>query len=134
MQIVLSANNLAEVFVMPHCPPGINIENGQTISDYDGLSNHLTMPGNLEPIKVSWEALYPCRRYKWITYGADTDPQAFVEFIQRWRAKKWPIRCTITDKGKTILNIAVLVESFSYSYDRVMDMNYSIGLTEYKFI
>lgn len=134
MQIVLSANNLAEVFVMPHCPPGINIENGQTVSDYDGLSNHLMMPGNLEPIKVSWEALYPCRRYSWITYGADTDPQAFVEFIQRWRAKKWPIRCTITNKGKTILNIAVLVESFSYSYDRVMDMNYSIGLTEYKFI
>lgn len=134
MQIVLSANNLAEVFVMPHCPPGINIENGQTIGDYDGLSNHLTMPGNLEPIKISWNALYPCRRYSWTAYGAGTDPQVFADFIHRWREKRWPLRCTITDSGKTILNMPVLVESFSYSYDRVMDMNYSITLTEYKFL
>lgn len=134
MLIVLSANNQQEVFVIPYCPPDVQIEAGQTVDDYDGLSFHLMMPGNLEPCKVSWSAIYPCRNYPFCEPSSETDPEAFVAFIRRWREKYYPIRIVITDDSKTILNMAALVESFSYSYTKVGNLNYSLSLVEYRFI
>lgn len=134
MLIVLSANNQQEVFVIPYCPPDVQIEEGQTIDNYDGLSFNLTMPGNLEPRKVSWSALYPCRKYPFCEPSSGTDPEAFVAFIRRWREKHYPIRIVITDGGKTILNMAALIDSFSHSYTKVGNLNYSLSLVEYQFI
>lgn len=134
MLIVLSANNLAEVFVMPYCPPDVPISEGQTVDDYNGLSFHLTMPGNLEPRKVSWSGFYPREKYSWCESDAGTDPEAFVAFIRKWRDKHWPIRVTITDEGRTILNMAVLIDSFSHSYTKMKHLEYSISLIEYQFI
>lgn len=134
MQIVLSANNRAEIFVMPYAPPDVSIDEGQAIENYDGLSFNLTMPGNLDPRKVSWSAIYPCRRQAFSAAGCGTDPAAFVEFIRKWRDKHWPIRVTITAGSATVLNMPCLVESFSHSYRKTGDMDYSLSLVEYQFI
>lgn len=134
MQIVLSANNNAEVFVMPYCPPDVQIDEGQAVENYDGLSFNLTMPGNLDPIKVSWSAIYPCQRYAFCEPSSGTDPEAFVAFIHRWREKHWPIRIVITNGSQTILNMAALIDSFSHSYTKVGHLNYSLSLIEYQFV
>lgn len=134
MTAVLSANNYEEVFVLPYLPPEWSWSEGQTIDTYDGLSRSITMPGNMEPQTFSWSALYPRQRYSFTAAKADTNPEAFVEFIRKWREKHYPLRLTITDGDKTLVYIPVLVDSFSHSYLKNRDLKYSISLVEYKFL
>lgn len=134
MYAILSANNNAEVYIIPYIPPELEITEEQAIDEYDGLSFCLTMPGNMKPRAVSWSALYPRNVHAFSTPGCGTDPEGFAAFLRKWREKHWPIRLVIMDDGNTILNMPVLVDSFSYSYTKSNDMDYSISLKEYQFI
>ena len=58
----------------------------------------------------------------------------YVEFFRRWREKLVPMRITITDTDREIINMAVLVDSFEWEMLRNGDISYSISLTEYTFI
>lgn len=60
---------------------------------------------------------------------------AYVDFFDRWRDKKVPFRLIVLDsKGAARLNMPVTVDSFDVTVRKNGDLEYSIAVTEYRFI
>ena len=80
-------------------------------------------------------ALLPVRRYFFMPSEASADGWAYVDFFDRWRDKKVPFRLIVLDsKGAARLNMPVTVDSFDVTVRRNGDLEYSIAVTEYRFI
>lgn len=63
------------------------------------------------------------------------DGWAYVDFFNRWRDKKVPFRLIVLDsKGSARLNMPVTIDSFDVSVRKSGDLEYSIAVTEYRFI
>ena len=84
---------------------------------------------------MEWTALLPVRRYFFMPSEASADGWAYVDFLSRWRDKKVPFRLIVLDsKGAARLNMPVTVDSFDVTVRKNGDLEYSIAVTEYKFI
>ena len=59
---------------------------------------------------------------------------AYVDFFRRWRQAHVPIRIVQTSGEREIVNMAVLVDDFSWSLTRTGDIAYSMTVSEYEFI
>lgn len=134
MDIVFSANNREQVMVLPVVPPDISIEVPQDNEDFDSIKGAIKLIGNMGLTKLSISSFFPVHNYKWLATGSTSDGWAYVKFFEKYRKEKLPFRCVITTKdGATRLNIACVVNSFSYSVDSVGDINYSLDIEEYRF-
>ena len=133
MDIFLSINNREQVLHLPIVPENIptleasnNNESFSTIGKSD-----LNLLGNKGLKSTAIETFWPNKEYPYAksrTYTGDE----FVEIIESWRGRKLPIRYVVTNKeGKEVINMAVSIESFSYSYDKAGDVQYSLGLKEF---
>lgn len=135
MDIVFSANNRSEVMILPIVPNDISIEQSQSNDTYAGLSMDLNIIGNLGLRTLELASIFPVnKKYKFIKANANTNGWDYVNFFNRWRGKKVPIRLVITDGSEERLNMACTVDSFSYSADRMGDIAYSLSLREYVFV
>ena len=103
-KIIFSVNNNEEVWTLPHCPPDFPIPQ-------------------------------PEQRYSFMPSEASADGWAYVDFLSRWRDKKVPFRLIVLDsKGAARLNMPVTVDSFDVTVRKNGDLEYSIAVTEYRFI
>lgn len=136
MDIVFSANNRQEVMIIPVVPNDIGVEHAQNNETYTGLSMDLNIIGNLGLRTLELSSIFPVNKnYKFLKANANTDGWAYVDFFNRWRAKKVPIRIVITKgNGEDWLNMACTVDGFSYSVDKAGDIVYSLSLREYVFV
>ena len=126
-KIIISVNNNEEVWTLPHCPPDFPIpQPEQHHETYEGLSRDYRRIGTLG---------LPVHRYPFMPSEASADGWAYVDFFDRWRDKKVPFRLIVLDsKGAARLNMPVTVDSFDVTVRRNGDLEYSIAVTEYKFI
>ncbi len=135
MDIVFSANNRAEVMIIPIVPNDISIEQSQSNDTYTGLSMDLNMIGNLGLRTLELSSIFPVNKnYKFIKANSNANGWDYVDFFNKWRGKKVPIRIVITDGAEERLNMACTVDNFSYSVDKAGDIAYSLSLREYVFV
>ncbi len=135
MEITFSANNREEIMVLPVMPNDIDIDRAQDNSTYDGLSFPLNMIGNLQLREFQIESIFPNKRYSWANPLASCNANDYIEFFEKWRGKRVPIRVVMTDKsGGEILNIPCTVDKFTYHYDRAGDVAYNMTVREYRFV
>ena len=135
-KIIISVNNNEEVWTLPHCPPDFPIpQPEQHHETYEGLSRDYRRIGTLGLRHMEWTALLPVRRYSFMPSEASADGWAYVDFLSRWRDKKVPFRLIVLDsKGAARLNMPVTVDSFDVTVRKNGDLEYSIAVTEYRFI
>lgn len=135
-KIIFSVNNNEEVWTLPHCPPDFPIpQPEQHHETYEGLSRDYRRIGTLSLRHMEWTALLPVHRYSFMPSEASADGWAYVDFFDRWRDKKVPFRLIVLDsKGAARLNMPVTVDSFDVTVRKNGDLEYSIAVTEYKFI
>ena len=134
VETVFSANNRQEVFVLPFTPTGLVFSEPQNNSVFDGLSRGRGCIGVMQPRTASFSSRFFKNKPSWCHPMATAQPMEYVEFFRRWREKLVPMRITITDTDREIVNMAVLVDSFEWEMLRNGDIAYSISLTEYTFI
>lgn len=134
VETVFSANNRQEVFVLPFTPPELNISKSQNNSVFDGLSRGRGVPGTLQPTIISFSSRFFKHKPSWAHPMATAQPMEYVDFFNRWWEKLVPIRLTVTDTDREILNMAVLIDNFEWQMHKTRDILYSISLKEYKFI
>jgi hypothetical protein len=136
LDIVFSANNGQEIFVMPVVPPDIPIN--QTIKNevFDSVNKgEFKLIGSKGLITISIDSFFPNKEYPFIKKGALSDGWQYVSFFERWIDLEAPIRIVITSKvGVEVKNLPVAIDSFNYSIDKVGDIQYSLELSEYKFM
>ena len=84
---------------------------------------------------MEWTAQHPVLRNSFMPPEASADGWAYGDFFDRWRDKKVPFRLIVLDsKGAARRNMPVTVDSFDVTVRRNGDLEYSIAVTEYKFI
>lgn len=136
-KVIFSVNNNEEVWTLPHVPADLEIPSpAQSNETYNGLSRDYRRIGTMELISMSWKGLLPVgRRYAFMPAEASEDGWAYKDFFDRWRDRKVPFRLIILDSGGVArLNIPVTVDDFSVTVRRSGDLNYSVSVTEYRFI
>jgi len=133
MNIVLSANNNADVYILPVVPNGLDIDEPQTTEILKGLDHDIKVIGNVGLDKLSINSFFPVdKKYTFIATGAESNGLKYVEFIQNCKKNKIPMRVVITNKNKyTIKNKLFSIEDFKYHSDNVGDIVYQLDLEEY---
>ncbi|QEK12576.1 phage portal protein [Crassaminicella thermophila] len=136
MNIVVSANNNKEIFVLPVVPTDIEIHIPQNNEEFQTInSGTLNLIGDVGLRTLSISSIFPTHQYKWLKAGSNSNGWEYVEFLNRWRKAKVPIRIVITRKdGSEVLNMACTIESFIYGLTRNEDIRYTLDLKEYKFV
>ena len=136
MDIVFSANNGQEIFVMPIVPPDIPIIQAVKSEVFDSVNRgEFKLIGSKGLVMISIDSFFPNKEYPFIKKGSLSDGWQYVSFFERWMDLEAPIRIIITTKaGVEVKNLAVAIEYFNYSIDKIGDIQYSLELSEYKFM
>ncbi len=135
MDIIFSANNNEEVMVFPVVPPDIGPEIAQENEDFESVAGRMKLIGNMGLKTLQIESFWPVNKnYSWVRSGSEPNGWRYVEFFEKWRSKKVPLRVIITtDNGATRLNMACLVNNLKWSVDKAGDIRYSLDIEEYRF-
>lgn len=136
MNIILSVNNAEIIKTLPVVPPDISIDEATNIETFQTMnSGELILLGEEGLRSLSIDSIFPNHNYPWLKSGSSYDGWTYVDFIKKYKKEKRPMRIVITSKfKKEVLNMPVVVESFSYSLDQTGDIRYSIQFKEYKFV
>ena len=135
MNIVVSANNNEEIMVFPIIPRDIPLKNPQENEEFKTVNNGtLNLIGDLGLRSLSISSMFPKEKRSWAKAGSVEGIQ-YVTFFNKWRGKQVPIRLIITlSDGSELVNMAVTVDNFDYSFGKQEDITYSLDMKEYRFI
>lgn len=133
--IAFSANNQEEIVVLPVTPPGITIEQPQANDTYKGLMMDLNIIGNVGLRTIEISSFFPVAQLPFMPAASVADPQIYLQFFEKWRRKKRPIRIVWTKNDRTErLNMPCTVDEFSYAVKKNGDVEYTMTLREYQFV
>lgn len=137
MNITVSANNNEEILVLPIVPPSIELNNPSKNEEFDTINNgalNLIGDEGLRSFNIASNfLLYDAR---WRKKGSLADGWKYVEFFNKWKKARVPIRVIYTDSNnKEIFNLAATIENFNYSVNKSEKLiAYSLDLKEYRFV
>lgn len=136
MDIIVSANNNEEVLVLPIVPPNISISIPQDHEDFDSIQGKIKLIGPMGLRTLTLESFFPVNKnYSFIRPGSEKDGWQYVNFFEKWRAKRVPMRIIITSKDDhKRLNMPFVVNDFSWAIDRIGDIKYTLTIEEYRFV
>ncbi len=123
--------------VLPHVPPDFPLPEPEQHNEvYEGLSMDYARIGTLGLRHLSWSSIFPVgHRYPFMPAEATSDGWAYVAFFSRGRERKIPFRMMVLDSGGVCrLNMPCTVDSLDIAVRRNGDLNYSIAVTEYRFV
>lgn len=131
MDIVISANNRAEVIVLPIVPENIEIafpHNNEVFSTIGAGDILLIGKDGLRAFTIS--SFIPNKEYPFAKSKV-LAPQ-FKNFIAKWKKKGQPLRVVITrNDGSTFHNEAYAIEEFTFGLDKAGDMPYTLSLKQF---
>lgn len=79
----------------------------------------------------SFSSFFPSKKYNFISWLKYRDPQEYVDFLEKYRDLKIPIRIIVTDKYRIVLNMLCRY-NFVYSLrDKAGDIPYTLEIKEY---
>ena len=133
MDIYLSVNNRAEVFMLPVVPASFTISKPQTANTFETVSKgELLLIGEPKLKSITLSSFFPIQGHNYsflrnrTMWGWD-----YVNKIDDWIEQKLPIRLTITD---TPINMAVAVKDFEYEIRSDGDLWYTLELNEFNLL
>lgn len=132
MNIVLSAENGTSTLVIPIVPIDVEIPtDSYKDEEFASVKGDLTIIGNKKLKEISWSSYFPAKSQTFQSTKSNTNPYANVDWINKYKAKKVPIRINITHSGNNLLNMPCRITEFSFTIDQAGDINYSISFKEY---
>lgn len=131
MDIILTTNDRSEILHLPIIPESIEVQfphNNQTFTTISsGEINLIGLPA-LKTINFScWFPMKPYSFAKSSILGYEAK-----EYIVKWKRTRTPIRVVITNKeGRDVHNELYAIENFTFGFDRVGDMTYTLDLKQF---
>ncbi len=131
MNIVISANNGIDSLVIP-----IVLADSITIpltkykdEVFTSINGDILIPSKVKELReVGWESYFPKDN---TLSKAKSNPYDYVEWISKFNNKLIPLKINISEGGKSLLSMPCRISDFSYTYDKVGNINYSITLKEF---
>lgn len=130
--IIFSFNNGEQVLVLPYPPASNPIEGTQANEVFDGLNGKYTLIGTKDPVKFSFSGTLPTRQDPRIRPGSSSNGWDYVSFFEEAWDRKIPVRAIFIYSGYK-LNIACLIDNFTWDVKKNGNIAYSISGTEYPF-
>lgn len=133
MYIVFSANNNQETMVIPFPPSALSIEQEQENTDFEGLSGTLKIIGNMGLRTLSFSSFFSLGvRMPGMNQYATENGWAYIDFFERWRNRKVPLRIVITTDEREVLNMPCVIDNFTWQ-KKCKRITYTINISEYRF-
>lgn len=133
--IIFSANNNEEVMILPVVPE-IEIDKPQNNEQFETINNgiiNLIGDEGLRSFPIT--SIFPSQKYPWLKPGSLADPFKYVNFFNKWRTRKVPIRIVASKlDGTEWFNMACLIDEFTYKMRRNGDIEYTLEISEYRFV
>lgn len=131
MDIFVSSEDRKEVLQLPIIMPELSVKfphNNQTFSTISAGDIKLIGKDGLKAISIdSW---FPMKEYSFAKsplLGTEAK-----EFFVKWKKKRRPIRIVIVNNaGYEFHNELYAIDEFTFGYDRVGDMTYSLSLEQF---
>lgn len=134
IQVFLSINNNEEVIQLPVPPSEYEIQSPWNNSQANGMRQSLNRIGlrGLKDIEI--QSFFPIREYPFLQnrsmWGVD-----YVDTIERWRERRYPIRLVIVDSGgRKNVNMPVTIDDFEHGVRKDGDIYYTLRMTEFTFV
>lgn len=130
--IVISADG--EQIILPVVPanlPDLTIPQNNTV--FNSVVADMSVIGLMGLRQIKFEGLLPSdvNKYSWTSpNGSNAD--VVINFINKYRNQYKPFRVNISVGDINYLNMAVLVNNFTYHVDNVGDYHYSLEMVEYR--
>lgn len=119
--------------VIPETMPEISQTYNNT--SFDAVEQEINLIGNKGLRTVTLQSFFPINKnYAFQRPGSEVDGWKYVDFFNKYADLKVPIRMIWLDGLKEISNLAYTIESFVYKVNKVMDIEYTIELKEYRFV
>ena len=133
MDIYLSVNNRAEVFMLPVVPSSFTISKPQTTNTFETVSmGELLLIGEPKLKSITLSSFFPIAGHNYpFLRNRSMWAWDYVYTIDTWISKKLPIRLTITG---TPINMAVAVKNFEYEIRSDGDLWYTLELEEFNLL
>lgn len=135
--IVISADNGADAIVLPLVPADLpEISNPQNNETFEGILGTMSVIGTLGLRSVSVKGLLPAVPTKYpYANPLGSSASEVINFVNKYRNEYIPVRLVIayTD-GSVYLNMACLINDFTYYNDNVKDYHYKLDLIEYRMV
>ena len=133
MAIALFMEYENKLIKFPVNPEKVEIEKPGTNSTVEVVKlGEINIAKNVSLASISFESFLPSNKNApyVLTSNQFEGPTYYIDFINKVRNDKKPVRFVISDLG---VNYMVLIEDFSYSFVAgTDDVDYSISLKEYK--
>lgn len=136
IEVFLSINNREEWFQLPVPPSEYELDFGHNNNIFESIQqgdlNTIGLPGLKE---FPLESFFPVRDYPFLQDRTYTGME-YVEIIERWIARRLPIRVIISHDENVRLNInlPMTIERFTYRSAPDGDIYYSLQLKEFRFV
>lgn len=133
MDIVLSAENNKEIYILPIVPKDSPETNNPYQNETFGTINgEIKIIGEKGLRTLSLNSFFPNKEYSYIKKGASSNGWEYVNWLLKKANEKKPIRIVISTKdGQERLNMPVTIDSLIYYVDKVGDIQYTLNLSEY---
>jgi hypothetical protein len=135
MEVFLSINNNEEVIQLPVPPEPHDISSPWNNETFNGLKQQLNLIGlrGLKSFDIS--SYFPIRDYPFLQNRSMWGME-YVDTIERWRDRRYPLRLIITAEDPNVqnLNMAVTIEDFEYGARRDGDIYYTLSFREFPFV
>lgn len=135
MKITVGINNNKTIVTLPYVPAdGLTIDYGSSSAENcDSVKyGQIKMLGSEPLAQVSIDGTFPINKPSW-HQGTYKDPFQYVRFFRNNRRDRKPMRIVITATGgKELFNRLMSCETFSWSIDRVGNINYSLSFEQYR--
>lgn len=131
MDIIFSADNRKETLHLPIIPEELDVSfphNNEVFTTIDGGDINLIGKPGLK--SISFASWFPMKEYPFAKSSV-LAPEC-KEFFVKWKRLRKPIRVLIINKnGYTFHNELYAIDDFTFGYDRVGDMTYSLKLSQF---
>ncbi|MFD3272470.1 LysM peptidoglycan-binding domain-containing protein [Paenibacillus dendritiformis] len=136
-RIFLSINNQEQVMELPVNPPQLQVSESGNLSSFDIIG--LGEVNAIQPMKLAdlqFSSLFPAGPAPYVHVPPERllQPKDYVEMLRGWMKRQRPIRFVLTSPSMRI-NLAMVIEKFTWSESSgsVGDIDYELGLKEYRF-
>ena len=79
----------------------------------------------------SFSSFFPSKRYSFVSFFNFQPPKYYINFFEKYRDARVPLRIIIVDKYRVVLNMLCRY-NFTYSFrDKAGDVPYTLDIKEY---
>ncbi|OPA76618.1 peptidoglycan-binding protein LysM [Paenibacillus selenitireducens] len=132
--IQLSYNNKEEVIDLPVMPPSISVNEGSNGKDYNVVGlGEINVIKDAKLTEYEFSSIFPGHLYPFVHTEDLLSPGVYVEYLNRWKRTRRPIRFIVKSDLYDI-NTPASIESFEWKeVAGTQDIEYSIKLKKYIF-